>query len=75
MYMTIFTIHIIIHLNLGLKFLFYLNGKCFNFKKKKKKKKQILKIFNCDRYIYVRLLVNVFLLQRWVQAEITVHTP
>ena len=40
MYMTIFTIHIIIHLNLGLKFLFYLNGKCFNFKKKTKKKKQ-----------------------------------
>ena len=38
MYMTIFTIHIIIHLNLGLKFLFYLNGKCFNFKKKTKKK-------------------------------------
>ena len=38
MYMIIFTIHIIIHLNLGFKFLFYLNGNCFNFKKKTKKK-------------------------------------
>ena len=57
-------------MTLGSKFLLWLNGKLFDFKKNLI---QILWIFSYTKFILVRLGVKVFVSQGWVQTEITIH--
>ena len=61
---------IIFHVDLGLKFLLCLNGKCFNFKDKPI---QILWTFNCNYKIILRPWLKMVLSKGCVQAEIAVH--
>ena len=50
-------------MTLGLKFISCLNRKLFNLKKTS----------SCNKCILVRLWVNVFVSEGWVQGEITIH--
>ena len=50
-------------MTLGLKFVLCLNRKLFNLKKTS----------SCNKYVLVRLWVNVFVSEGWVQGEITIH--
>ena len=67
---------ITVHMNLGLKFLSCINGKCFNFKKNPFRYYGFsiaIDTMKCE-IDNVKLWVKVFLLKGWLQAEITVHT-
>ena len=60
---------IIKHMTLGLKFLLCLIEKFFNFKKLG----QMLRIFNRNTYILVRLWIKAFASQGREKAEIAAH--
>ena len=56
-------------MTLGLKFLLCRKEKRFDLKKKFI---QILWIFHCNKYILVRLWIEVFVSKGWTQTETTI---